>query len=249
MPTLVIAHRGDSANRPENTLASFASALALGADFVEFDVQLTKDGHVVVIHDPTLERTTDGAGRIGDLTLAEVKRFSAGFPARFADAYRGERVPTLSETLGMLRDRATAMIEIKPDAVTADAEGGIEAHTIAEVRKAGMEKQSALISFSRTALLRCRDLAPEIARGHLFLRAEVGDVLAGARETASTVVLPEKGMLSVELRDRAREAGVKVATWVVDDPAELLALAPFDLYGIGSNRPGEMMDAIRDASS
>jgi glycerophosphoryl diester phosphodiesterase len=248
VPPLVIAHRGDSAHRPENTLASFASALALGADFVEFDVQLTRDGHVVVIHDPTLERTTDGTGRVADHTLAELRRLSAGCPQRFGDAYRGERIPTLSEVLGMLRDRAVATIEIKHDAVTADAEGGIEAHTIAELRKAGMEKQAAVISFSRTALLRCRDLAPEIARGYLVLRGEVGDVLRGARETASTVVLPEKGMLSAELRDRAREAGIKLATWVVDDPAELRALAVFDLYGIGSNRPGEMMDALRDAA-
>jgi glycerophosphoryl diester phosphodiesterase len=137
------------------------------------------------------------------------------------------------------------MIEIKHDSVTADAEGGIEAHTVAEVRKAGMEKQVALISFNRQALVRCRDLAPAILRGHLFLRAEVGEVLSGAREVACTLVLPEKGMLSVELRDRAREAGVKVATWVIDDPAELASLAHFDLYGIGSNRPGEMMAALR----
>ena len=172
-----------------------------------------------------------------DLTLAELRRLSAGYPARFGDAYRGERIPTLAEVLGLLRDRAIGMIEIKHDSVTADAEGGIEAHTVAEVRKAGMEKQVALISFSRVALVRCRELAPAILRGHLFLRAEVGEVLAGAREVASTLVLPEKGMLSVELRDRAREAGIKVATWVIDDPAELASLAHFDLYGIGSNRP------------
>ena len=138
------------------------------------------------------------------------------------------------------------MIEIKPDSVTADAEGGIEAHTIAEIRKAGMEAQVALLSFARPALLRCRAMAPEIKRGHLFYRAQVADVVAGARETAATVVLPEKGMLSLELRDRIREAGVKLATWVVDDPAELVALAPYELYGIGSNRPGEMMDALRE---
>jgi glycerophosphoryl diester phosphodiesterase len=245
MAPLVIAHRGDSARRPENTLLSFASALEVGAEIVEFDVQLTRDGRVVVVHDPTVDRTTDGSGRVQDLPLAELRRLSAGYPARFGDAYRDERIPTLSEVLGLLRDRAIGMIEIKHDAVTADVEGGIEARTVAEVRKAGMEKQVALISFSRVALVRCRELAPDIIRGHLFVRAEVGEVLAGAREVASTLVMPEKGMLSVELRDRAREAGVKVATWVIDDPAELASLAHFDLYGIGSNRPGEMMSALR----
>jgi glycerophosphoryl diester phosphodiesterase len=245
VPPLVIAHRGDSARRPENTLASFASALEVGAEIVEFDVQLTRDGHVVVVHDPTVDRTTDGTGAVKDMALADLRRLSAGYPARFGDAYRGERIPTLSEVLGLIRDRALGMIEIKHDAVTADPDGGIEAHTLAEVRKAGMEKQVALISFSRTALVRCRDQAPSIIRGHLFVKAEVGEVLAGAREVASTLVLPEKGMLSVDLRDRAREAGVKVATWVIDDPAELATLSHLDLYGIGSNRPAEMMEALR----
>ena len=158
-------------------------------------------------------------------------------------------MPTLSEVLGLLRDRARAlMIEIKRDVGDrATSEGGIEALTIAEVRKAGMEERGGAPLLRATApSLRCRELAPEIKRGHLFYRAELAEVVAGAREAACDVVMPEKGMLSTELRDRVREAGVKLATWVVDDPAELVALAPFELYGIGSNRPGEMMDALRE---
>ena len=246
MPPLIIAHRGDSAHVPENTLASFAAALEVGADLVEFDVQLTKDGQVVVIHDASVDRTTTGRGRVRDLTLAEIRALSAGYPSRFGEAHRGERVPTLAEALGLLKDRARVMVEIKADSVTDDAEGGIEARSIAEVRKTGMEKDVAFLSFSRRALLRCRKLAPEIVRGHLFEKAEPGEVLAGAREVASELVMPEKRMLSDELRDRGREAGLKLATWVVDDPEELRRLARFDLYGVASNRPGVMLDAIRE---
>jgi glycerophosphoryl diester phosphodiesterase len=246
MPPLIIAHRGDSAHRPENTLAAFAGALEVGADLVEFDVQLTRDGQVVVIHDPTVDRTTDGRGWVAEMTLAQLRALSAGYPSRFGAAHRGERVPTLVEALALLKDRARVMVEIKPDAVTADDEGGVEARTIADVRKGGMEKDVALLSFSRRALLRCRKLAPEIVRGHLFQRAEPGEVLAGAREVASELVMPEKRMLTDELRDRGREAGLKVATWVVDDPEELLRLARFDLYGVASNRPGVLLDAIRE---
>jgi glycerophosphoryl diester phosphodiesterase len=246
MPPLVIAHRGDSAERPENTLASFASALEVGADLVEFDVQLTGDGHVVVLHDPTVDRTTDGTGPVRQLALGELRRLSAGYPQRFGAAYAGERVPTLAEALGILQGRARAMIEIKSDSVSDDAEGGIEALTVAAVRKARMEKEAALISFSRRALLRCRQLAPEIVRGHLFYRAEPGEVLAGAREVASEFVMPEKGMLSEALRDRAREAGLKVATWVVDDPEEMRGLTRYELFGVGSNRPGVMIEALRE---
>jgi glycerophosphoryl diester phosphodiesterase len=248
VPTpLVIAHRGDSAHRPENTLASFASGLEVGAAFAELDVHLTRDGEVVVIHDATLDRTTNGRGAVRDLTLAEIRRFSAGYPTRFGSAYTGERVPTLGEVLGLLRDRARAMIEIKPDAVTEDAEGGIEAHVVEEVRKARMEKEVALISFERRALVRCRTLAPEILRGHLFERGQAGDMLTGAREVGSELIMPEKRLLSDDLRDRAREAGMKVATWVVDDPEELRRLMRFELYGIASNRPGEMLEALQSA--
>ena len=246
MPPLIIAHRGDSAHRPENTLAAFASALELGAELVEMDVQITKDGAVVVMHDPSVDRTTDGRGRLRDLTLREVRRFSAGYPVRFGAAFAGERVPTLAEALSFLRERARAMIEIKSDSVTGDEDGGIEAIAVAEVRRLGMEKDVALISFDRRALLRCRKLAPEVARGHVFERGKPGDFLAGAREAGCEVVMPHKSLLSDELRDRAREAGVKVATWVVDDPAELPALARLDLFGIGSNRPGVLLDAMRE---
>jgi glycerophosphoryl diester phosphodiesterase len=246
MPPLIIAHRGDSAHRPENTLAAFASALELGAELIEMDVQLTKDGAVVVIHDPSVDRTTDGRGRLRDLTLREVRKLSAGYPVHFGSSYAGERVPTLAEALSFLRERARAMIEIKSDSVTDDEEGGIEALTVAEVRRLGMEKDVALISFSRRALIRCRKLAPEVARGHVFERGKPGDFLAGAREAGCEVVMPHKSLLSNELRDRAREAGIKVATWVVDDPAELPRLAPLDLFGIGSNRPGVLMEALRE---
>lgn len=248
MGPLVIAHRGDSAHRPENTVASFQSALDVGAELVEFDVQLTKDGQVVVIHDPTLDRTTDATGRIADLTLAEVQAVSAGYPARFGSTYEKERVPTLADLLDFLRGRAQSMIEIKPDSVAAeDRDDGIEARTLAEVRRAGVEKDVVILSFDRRALLRVKERAPEILRGHLFYRAEAGEVLTGAREVGSDLVMPEKGMLTDELRDRAREAGLKVATWVVDEPSELPQLARFELYGIGSNRPGLLLQAVRDA--
>jgi glycerophosphoryl diester phosphodiesterase len=242
---LVIAHRGDSANRPENTLTSFASALEIGAAIVEFDVHLTRDGEVVVIHDAKVDRTTSGHGVVKQMSLPEIRGLSAGYPTRFGSTYSGERVPTLAETLGLLRERAQAMIEIKPEAVTADEEGGIEAHVVEEVRRAGMEKDVALISFDRRALVRCRTLAPQILRGHLFHKGAVGEMLAGAQEVGSELIMPEKGLLSDELRDRARETGIKVATWVVDDVEDLRRLMRFELYGLGSNRPGDMMEALQ----
>jgi glycerophosphoryl diester phosphodiesterase len=151
----------------------------------------------------------------------------------------------LAEALDLLRGRTRVMIEMKKESVMAeDSDDGIEALAVSEVRRAGIAKDVALISFERRALLRCQARAPEIRRGHLFYRAEPEDVVAGAREIGSDLVMPEKGMLSEALRDRAREAGLKVATWVVDDPEELRDLARFDLYGVGSNCPGLLLDAL-----
>ena len=247
MPPLIIAHRGNSSQRPENTLASFASALDVGAAFVEFDVQLTRDRQVVVLHDPTLDRTTTGRGPVSALSLDEIRAVSAGHPSVFGTAYAAERVPSLAETLAFLKGRARVMLEIKTESVTDDAASGVEALTLAEVRRAGMEKEVALISFDRRALLRCLTQAPEIPRGHLFYRAEAGEMLAGCHEVKAEICMPEKGALTDELRERAREAGVKLATWVVDDPDELRALERFDLYGVGSNRPGVLLEAVARA--
>lgn len=244
-PPLVIAHRGDSTHKPENTLAAIAGALEIGAAIVEFDVHLSRDGQVMVIHDPTVDRTTNGHGHVKDLRLEELRRLSAGYPSQFGSTYAGERIPTLAEVLGLLRERAQAMIEIKTEAVTDDADGGIEAHVVEAVRHAGMEKDVALISFDRRALVRCRTLAPDVVRGHLFDRGQPGEMLAGAREVSSELIMPEKRLLSDELRDRAREAGIKVATWVVDEIEDLRQVMRFEPYGLASNRPGEMLEALQ----
>lgn len=246
MKPYVIAHRGDSAHRPENTLASFASALELGVDVVEFDVQLSREGEPVVIHDATVDRTTDGRGRVADLSLPELRRLSAGYAERFGQAWAGERVPTLAEVLGFLKGRARALIEIKHDSVSDDALGGVEARTLAAVRKAGLLGEAAVLSFDPRALARCRELEPGLPCGLLYLRDEPAAAVARALEVGARLLLPEKGGLSLELRDRARAAGLKLAAWVVDEPGELVALAPFELYGVASNRPGVLLEALAD---
>jgi glycerophosphoryl diester phosphodiesterase len=245
-PPLVIAHRGDSAHRPENTLASFASALEVGATLIELDVQLTADAHVVVLHDPTLDRTTTGRGDVRRLTLAEVRAVSAGHPDRFAGTYAGERVPTLAEALALMHGRARVLVEIKAESVTDDAQGGIEARVAEEIRRAGMAADVALISFDHRAVVRLCALAPDMTRGRLFGRTTPDEVLAHAREAACELVMPHKSQLSDALAGGVHAAGLKLATWVVDEPEELKRLARFGLYGVGSNRPGVLIDAIAD---
>lgn len=111
---LIIGHRGAAGHAPENTLASFRKAAALGAHWVEFDTKLSRDGHVVVFHDEDLDRTTDGSGRLADTDLAELKTLDAG--SWFSESFRGERIPTLDETMAVLGEQGLgANVEIKPD--------------------------------------------------------------------------------------------------------------------------------------
>ena len=245
-PPLVIAHRGDSAHRPENTFASFASALEVGATIVELDVQLTLDGEVIVLHDVTLDRTTDGSGDVRRMSLADVRAVSAGYPALFGRAWLGERVPTLAEVLGLVRERARVMIEVKTESVGDEEDGGIEARTVEVVRRLGMADRVALISFDHRALLRLRRLAPEITRGHLLGRTTPDDAVRDALDAGCRIVMPHKSQLSDTLVARTTAEGIVLATWVVDDPQELKQIAPFGLYGVGSNRPGVLLEAIAD---
>src|SRR5262249_50695780 len=187
------------------------------------------------IHDPTVDRTTSGRGAVGAMTLAEVRALSAGCPASFGSAYAGERVPTLAEVLAFLKGRARILLEIKTESVTDDVLGGAEARSIAEVRKADMARDVVILSFDHRALERSRAQAPEITRGHLFHRGTAEAIVAGARAAGCDLVLPEKRMLSDEIVGAARAAGLRVASWVVDDPEELRRLAPVDLPGLAPN--------------
>jgi glycerophosphoryl diester phosphodiesterase len=247
-PPLVIAHRGNSDRRPENTLLAFESAVAAGAELVELDVQLSRDQQVVVIHDDRVDRTTDGRGTVSEMTLREIRSLSAGYPARFGAAYQGERVPTLAEALKLLSGRARAMVEIKH--ATEGVEGpGIEAHVVEAVRQLGASDGVVLISFDPIAVRRVSELAPEITRGQLFESGRPEAVVRSALDCGASVVIAEKGMLSDELRDRARDAGLRLGGFLVDDPAELPALRRFELFGIGTNRPAALLSALADGQT
>ena len=116
--TKIFAHRGSKATHPENTLASFKEAVRVGSDGIELDVHLTKDGHLVVIHDETVDRTTNGTGEIRNLTLAEIKAMDAG--SWFHNKYAGEKIPTLEEVLLLLTElgfNGQLNIELKTDVI------------------------------------------------------------------------------------------------------------------------------------
>lgn len=165
----VFAHRGASAHTPENTLAAFELALVQGADGIELDTKLSADGHAVVIHDATVDRTTDGHGRVKDLSLADLRSLDAG--AFFAEKYRGERVPTLEEVFEAVGKRIFINVELTNYKTPGD-------HLVETVcmlvKKFGLQKQVLFSSFLASNLSKARGLLPEVPRGLLALNGFLG---------------------------------------------------------------------------
>jgi glycerophosphoryl diester phosphodiesterase len=154
---LIIGHRGASGNAPENTLPAIDSALAAGADYIEIDVQLSKDNFLIVMHDETVDRTTNGKGKISDLTAAEILSLDAG--SWFGKAFAGTKVPLLEDVVSHVNGRAKLLIEIKKKN---HQYIGIEELTIGVIRKHNSEKWCVVQSFNDEVLEILHDKAPDI---------------------------------------------------------------------------------------
>lgn len=232
---VVVAHRGASADRPENTLAAFERALELGADAVEFDVRVTADGHGVVLHDDTVDRTTDGAGPVADRSLAEVRELRAD----------GEPVPTVDEALASLSGRCAAVIEIKHQPGGGDRAVDEAVRALADVRFVG---PAMLISFDPLSLARARRVAPARITG-LLASFEVGlpEAAEAAVAAGHPFVLPFAAQVlagGAEVVVAAHAAGLRVGTWVSDDPADARALAILGVDAIATNDPAAILAAF-----
>ena len=201
---LVGGHRGNPARFPENTLPSFRSAIEAGVDIIECDVHLSSDGHPVVIHDHTLQRTTNGRGRVRNHTLAQLRSLDAG---------GGERVPLLEEVVDLARGRVGLAIELKLLPVRYP---GIDALVVDLLRRQGMVDQTSVISFQHGAVKRVKQLEPRIQTGVLeaVRRRRPLTVL---RRAGADVYSPHYRLMTPELVESVHGAGGVVAVWTVDD--------------------------------
>ena len=163
---LIIAHRGVSARYPENTLAAFRAAVAAGAHMIELDVNLSRDRHLIVIHDETVDRTTNGTGAVRKLPMEQIRRLDAG--SWFDPQFDGERVPTLDQVLEAAKGQLMVNIEIKPEAFEAHGPpDAVERQVSALVREKAMLADVLISSFEWQLLERMRSLDPDIALGLL----------------------------------------------------------------------------------
>jgi glycerophosphoryl diester phosphodiesterase len=216
----VQGHRGASALAPENTLAAFRKAIELGADGMEMDLQLTRDGAVVVIHDDTLDRTTDGRGRVTDLSLAEIKRADAG--VKFGSAYHGERVPTLTEVIDLVKtsgnDRVRLNLEIKFGEGREGTPADLEERILAVLRATGFVERVTVQSFHHPSPSKMKRLEPRIPTGLLVgARRSVSDPVSLVRQYRADYYAPEHGQVTPELVQALHLAGIPVVTWTVNE--------------------------------
>lgn len=204
----LMAHRGNSALAPENTLAAFAKAVESGAQWTELDVHLSADGEVVVMHDPTVDRTTDGTGVVAEMTLAQLKKLDAG--SWFGPEFAGERIPTLREVIDLVGDRIRLNVEIKSTDNPLSPRKVIE--TLAD---AGVLKQSMVCSFGLETLLQARCLWRD---GCLALISGSAADLEIAIKHGLPWFNVEYHQADEALVRRAHEAGVRVSIWTMDEP-------------------------------
>ena len=232
-PLLRIAHRGASGHRPENTLAAFRYAIELGTDMIEVDCQLTGDGAPVILHDETLDRTTDGRGPLRLRTLAEVRALDAG--SWFSPQFAGERVPTLEETVETVRDGGVGLnLELKGD----DDPGRLELISLGILASYRFLPRTVFSSFSPR---RMRALRERSAEARIAILLEAGASWAGglalARELAAEALHPDRALATARHVAEAHEHGLAVRVWPVNRPKEVAALLERGVDGIFTDFP------------
>jgi len=235
---LIIAHRGASGHAPEHTFASYDLALKMGADYIEQDLQMTSDGVLVVLHDETLDRTTDCTGPVKAHTLAEIKRCDAG--SWFGPKFAGQRVPTLEEVFQRYGRKANYYIETKSPEIYP----GMEEALLALLTKYGLRDRAArdwqvlIQSFSPESLLRVRELDPSLPLIQL--------TQAGARPLVPVVsgyavgLGPSASDVDAQLVADAHAQCLSVHPYTVNDPAQMRDLIGLGVDGMFTNFPDRL---------
>ncbi len=244
----VIAHRGASASAPENTLAAFRLAAKMGADFIETDLQLTRDARLVAIHDETLDRTTSGSGRVTRVTLEELRELDAGAcfrkhrprTGRQSPHFAGERIPTVEEVLAFGRETNMGLyLELKMPGAR-----GAEHVLVDALRVARYADSAVVISFDEKALAAMRAIEPSIVTGFLF-SGQSKDSVAEAMSLGAKQLLPRADRVTRKLVEKAHENGLEVIAWTVNASRRMKELMAMGVDGIITNEPDKLVALLR----
>ena len=230
----IIAHRGFSAIAPENTLAAFALAIEHGANSIEFDVQLSREGVPVIFHDTALDRITQTSGKVRDKTLEELKMLDAG--AWFSKRFSGEKIPTLKEALTILKNVDKFLyFDVKPHCEWSNSE--VE-DFVKTLTVEGVKNKSAITSFNDKFLEQVRQVSEDLLIGHIVVNeAAYRDRLAKAIPTGDCLISSQYRVLldRPSLIESSRNQGIDVVAWTVDSREDMVKLVDIGVVRIVTN--------------
>jgi len=217
---LIVAHRGASAYEPENTIRSFERAFQLGADFVELDIRLSKDGALVVIHDEAVDRTTNGSGLVRDLTLNQLKLLDAG---------KGEKIPTLNEVLERFNEeKHKFFIEAK--------EPGLEEKLLETIVKHEAQNRVTVTSFYHSLLKKIRERRKDIECGVIFACQPVNPEKL-AKDAEANILLPKFQYVDEEMVRRAHKNNLSIIPWSINNKRDAEKMININVDGIVTDKP------------
>ncbi|MFC0212508.1 glycerophosphodiester phosphodiesterase [Paenibacillus chartarius] len=236
---LIIGHRGAAGEAPENTLASFELALKQGAEGIELDVHLSKDGEIVVCHDPTLDRTTNGSGWIFEAVYADIRKLDAG--SWFDERYTGQYVPTLGEVLDIVPDHILINVEIKHS-----YEGRMEKAVLELLRSRGRFHNVVISSFDHKCMLRLKREEPLAAIGLLYA-ANLGSHAGYARSLNADILSlhPQHQLIGADDVAEARAAGLRTYPYTANSEADLKRLIDAGVSGIITDYPARLAALLK----
>lgn len=235
----VIAHRGANRFAPQNTLPAFSKAIELNSDGVETDIHITADGHFVLCHNGSVEKTSNGKGRIPDLTLKELKALDFG--SRFGNGFVNIPIPTLDEFLQLMKKSASTLnIELKPQK---NKSLDFVEKVIDKVKEYGLEERLFISSFDRRILERVKSVDPAVKTGYLYpamgeiVRRWLVSPVALARSSGVDFLLPHQSYVSRAFIKKAHDAGLRVAVWTVNKTETAEKLMNWGADGIITDCP------------
>jgi glycerophosphoryl diester phosphodiesterase len=240
---LILAHRGASAHAPENTLAAFELALKQGAHGVELDAKLSADGEVVVIHDESVERTTNGQGRVSQLDLTALRELDAG--SFFSDQFKGEKIPTLAEVFETLGKRAIINVELTNYKTPRD---GLADKVCELVQHFGLQDRVLFSSFFPSNLTRTRSLLPDTPRGLLALGGWIGWWARSFGFNFGDYQALHPGLHDVTPQQIARVHRLKrrIHVWTVNTAEDMRRLIGWGVDGVITDDPKLAMDIVAE---
>ena len=241
---LVVGHRGSSGTAPENTIASFRQAIDAGVDMIELDVRMSRDYHLIVIHDKTVDRTTNGKGSVWSKTLQELKILDAGswFSARFG----GEQIPTLREVMDLLPPKVGLNIEVKTDG-DPRRERALEESLVLTLREQRMEGTLMVSSFDHRHLRRLHRLDPGLVLGALYHPVrDIAKKPSGiARQTGASAFICSRTQLRRNFVDDVRSHKMFLGVYGVNTPDELAKVQRYGVDAVVSDYPQRILQALR----